>query len=111
MVTDLLRPRRRLPVWTAGATARFLWDRPGSVMLSPSDPGVLRAADLLAILAVLVAATSETRTEPTSPQRPPTPVRRRGRLSSRAHDCREEPIAANWALHDVDSVQPEGPGG
>lgn len=63
---DLLRPQRRLPLWTAGATAWFLLDRYGSVVLSPTDLGMLRAAYCLAVLVVLVAAWSGDHASPAS---------------------------------------------
>ena len=66
VVMDLLRPQRRLPLWTAGATAWFLLDRYGSVVLSSTDLGVLRAAYCIAVLAVLVAARSRHDTSPPS---------------------------------------------
>ena len=68
VVTDLLRPQRRLPLWTAGAAAWFLLDRYGSLALSPTDLGMLRAAYCLAVLVALVAAPLVT--TPLLPQRP-----------------------------------------
>ncbi|HEV7146467.1 MAG TPA: hypothetical protein VGN48_05655 [Pedococcus sp.] len=59
VVTDLLRPQRRLPLWTAAAAAWFLLDRYGSVVLSPTDLGMLRAAYCIAVLAVLLGAPSD----------------------------------------------------
>lgn len=64
-VVDLLRPARRLPMWTAAATAWFLLDRYGSMMLPPGGLGALRAAYCLTVLAVLVLAPSAR--EPWSP--------------------------------------------
>ena len=55
VVMDLLRPQRRLPLWTAGAAAWFLLDRYGSVVLSATDLGMLRAAYCIAVLVALVA--------------------------------------------------------
>ncbi|WP_147068527.1 hypothetical protein [Terrabacter aerolatus] len=55
-VVDLLRPARRLPLWTAAATAWFLLDRYCSGLLPPEGLGLLRAAYCLTVLAVLVGA-------------------------------------------------------
>jgi hypothetical protein len=76
-VMDLLRPQRRLPLWTAGAAAWFLLDRYGSAALSPADLGMVRAAYCLAVLTVLVAAPQGD--VPSPRQRPVGRVRVTGR--------------------------------
>ncbi|HEV7146162.1 MAG TPA: hypothetical protein VGN48_04095 [Pedococcus sp.] len=66
VVTDLLQPQRRLPLWTAAAAAWFLLDRYGSVVLSPTDLGMLRAAYCIAVLTALVVARSRHDASPAS---------------------------------------------
>ncbi len=74
-MVDLLRPQRRLPLWTAAAAAWFLMDRYGSLALSPGGLGLLRAAYCLTVLAVLVAAPSTSEPWSATPGAP-SPLRR-----------------------------------